>query len=319
MREQKPIVSVIVPVYNVKKYLGRCIDSILEQTYPNLEIILVDDGSTDGSGQICDQYHQAHSDVIQVIHQQNGGQSDARNAGIRSATGQYICFVDSDDYISPVMIHTLYEDIHTNQAQIARIDFQKFTGEYATAEEHTGSELEKWEPFTAIKKTFDDRYANYVVTGMYARSLFEHISFPAGYVMEDLGTLYLLYENALNITYRNQKLYYYFQREDSTLHRPNVKFFRDKFEMVLKRYQYLNNKYGEFEENIDLMILELLHSYPFICDDGALKDQAERELEFLWKNYRCRFSMTSKIRYYLFRFLRKAYCYFSRKRTLGRF
>ena len=102
----EPIVSVIIPVYNVEQYLKRCIDSVIDQTYRNLEIILVDDGSNDGSGEICDNYAQNDS-RIKVIHKSNGGLSDARNAGIDRSTGIYIMFVDSDDWINRECVELL--------------------------------------------------------------------------------------------------------------------------------------------------------------------------------------------------------------------
>ncbi|HFR3426712.1 TPA: glycosyltransferase, partial [Streptococcus suis] len=104
---KEELVSVIVPVYNVENYLSQCLDSIIHQTYKNLEIILVNDGSTDGSGKICDDYA-AKDGRIKVIHQENGGLSDARNKGLDLMTGQFVTFVDSDDYLENNCIHTLY-------------------------------------------------------------------------------------------------------------------------------------------------------------------------------------------------------------------
>ena len=101
------LVSIIVPVYNVDKYLERCVNSIIQQSYRNLEIILVDDGSTDNSGTICDTYKEKDDRII-VIHKENGGLSDARNAGIKIFTGEYVTFIDSDDYVSLDMICLLY-------------------------------------------------------------------------------------------------------------------------------------------------------------------------------------------------------------------
>ena len=107
------LISVVIPVYNVEKYLEKCLDSVVEQTYRNLEIILVDDGSTDNSGAICDRYAQKDSRVV-VIHQKNGGLSKARNVGIDTATGKYISFIDSDDYVGSCYIETLYKEIKPN-------------------------------------------------------------------------------------------------------------------------------------------------------------------------------------------------------------
>lgn len=113
------LISVIVPVYNVEHYLNRCVDSILAQTYSDLEILLVDDGSTDSSGAICDAY--ARQDArVQVIHKKNGGLSDARNCGIEHAKGRYFCFVDSDDGIAPQMIEVLYRNLLNAGADVSR-------------------------------------------------------------------------------------------------------------------------------------------------------------------------------------------------------
>ena len=111
------LISVIVPIYNVEKYLERCLDSIIKQTYKNLDIILVDDGSIDNSTKICDEYVKKDS-RIKVIHKENGGLSDARNVGIDNSDGKYICFIDSDDYIELDMIENLYDGIVKNNANI---------------------------------------------------------------------------------------------------------------------------------------------------------------------------------------------------------
>ncbi|CCK83183.1 Protein of unknown function [Lactobacillus equicursoris 66c] len=115
-------ISVIVPVYNVQKYLDRCVDSIVKQTYPNLEIILVDDGSKDNSGTMCDGYTDSR---IKVIHKANAGLGMARNSGIEMATGQYIMFVDSDDYIDLDMIEKLYSDLIKAKADTAIGGFKR--------------------------------------------------------------------------------------------------------------------------------------------------------------------------------------------------
>ena len=118
----KDLISVIIPVYNVDKYLERCIDSVIVQTYSNLEIILVDDGSNDDSGIICDRYAK-FDDRIKVIHKKNGGVSSARNEGIKYCNGKYIGFVDSDDYIDSTMYEYLYNLLISNDADISCCDF----------------------------------------------------------------------------------------------------------------------------------------------------------------------------------------------------
>lgn len=125
MTIENPLISVIVPVYNVENYMRQCIDSLLKQTLPNIEIILVDDGATDKSPEICDEYAKEHSN-IRVIHKLNGGLGSARNEGMKIARGKYIGFVDSDDYVSKKMYETLWNLAETNDADCAYCEFARF-------------------------------------------------------------------------------------------------------------------------------------------------------------------------------------------------
>lgn len=122
------LISVIVPVYNVERYLRRCVDSILHQTYQDLEILLVDDGSTDASGAICDEYA-AQEERVTAVHQKNGGLSAARNAGLERAQGTYLCFVDSDDFLDSRMLETLCRDLQEQDADVAVVGFRMFERE----------------------------------------------------------------------------------------------------------------------------------------------------------------------------------------------
>lgn len=126
-KNYKPIVTVIVAVFNIEKYVPRCVDSILAQTYDNLQIILVDDGSTDESGRICDKYKEKDG-RIEVIHKKNGGLSDARNAGLDKADGEYVGFVDGDDWIEPFMYEKMFTACHDNNAQIAICRYNQIGG-----------------------------------------------------------------------------------------------------------------------------------------------------------------------------------------------
>jgi glycosyltransferase involved in cell wall biosynthesis len=126
--EAKGLISVIIPVYNVEKYLRECVDSVLSQTYKSYEIILVDDGSTDGSGEICDEYIDGHSQV-KVIHKANGGLSDARNTGLKNAKGEYVYFLDSDDYIVPDAFQKLINISIKEQSDFVFFDASSFLDE----------------------------------------------------------------------------------------------------------------------------------------------------------------------------------------------
>lgn len=178
------LISVIIPVYNVEKYLRECLDSVCAQTYRNLEIICVDDGSTDASGEICDEY--ARSDArVRVIHQKNGAASAARNAGLDAAKGSYISFVDSDDIIHPRFIETLYEGIQDTGAQIAACGYRRFTdGETPPEIEYM---REKWfiwtqkEAIVELTKTSDHLRGEFVTVPcnkLFARKLFQTLRFP---------------------------------------------------------------------------------------------------------------------------------------------
>jgi len=212
-------ISVVVPVYNVAIYLRRCIDSILVQTYKNLEIILVDDGSTDNSGKICDWYKK-QDERVEVIHKENGGQSSARNAGIKIASGDYIAFVDSDDWI----VRDIYEycidlagtmncDVVDFQCVFTNGESMKFNSNLIYKTEL----IEKKEilrdylfrgqteksPFSSCRK-------------LYKRSLFETVRFPEGKINEDIATNYKVLMSCNRLVHTDKIGYYYFQNSTST-------------------------------------------------------------------------------------------------------
>lgn len=181
------LVSVIVAVYNIEEYLPRCVDSISGQTYRNLEIILVDDGSTDGSGRICDEYA-AGDGRIRVIHKRNGGLSDARNAGLDAATGKYIGFVDGDDWIEPDMYGAMCEACERESAQIAVCRYKQITGK-GVIDASTGNSvlLSKAEAME-IYVCGDERYLIYnsVWSKLFLARLIRGMRFPVGKNSEDI-------------------------------------------------------------------------------------------------------------------------------------
>lgn len=256
--------SIIVPVYNVEQYLDRCLRSLINQSYKNIEIILVDDGSPDKCPQMCEDW--AQKDYrIKVIHKKNGGLSDARNKGIEVARGEYICFVDSDDYIAERYVETLYDLICNNHTEISAIAFK----EVFLMEEDLDTSMMRektitvFEGMDALRELFsNDTFANYAWNKMYKKELFFNVQFPVGKKMEDLGTTYKLLLKAGRIAYSTEILYYYYQREDSILHKTNLSFFQDKFELSRERYERILNIYPDLIEN-DFFFLEiLLEAYP---------------------------------------------------------
>ena len=213
---QEPLISVIVPVYKVEQYLPKCVDSILNQTYRNLEVILVDDGSPDTCGVICDAYAEKDSRV-KVIHKENGGLSSARNAGIDIAQGEYFGFVDSDDWIEPGMYETLYAGIAKYNAQMA------YGGRYdvdgATGEKTIGLCPQKEECISGMEMLGRVFVWDNVDSGawdkLYHRSLFEEIRYPHGMINEDIAIFYKLMELADKVAMCNKPLYNYLHRANS--------------------------------------------------------------------------------------------------------
>lgn len=181
------LISLIVAVYNIEEYIPRCIESILAQTYRNLEIILVDDGSTDRSGRICDDYA-ARDARIRVIHKQNGGLSDARNAGMDVANGEYIGFVDGDDWIEPDMYYAMYEACEAAGAQIAACRYKQITKQGVIDASGGNSVSLSGTAALEIYVTGDERYQIYnsVWSKLFERSLVEDMRFPVGKNSEDI-------------------------------------------------------------------------------------------------------------------------------------
>lgn len=304
------LVSIIVPVYNVEAYLCRCVESLIYQTYKNIEIILVDDGSTDNSGKLCDKFEMMYPEKIKVIHKRNGGLSDARNVGIKNIHGSYICFVDSDDFVSEKMVEVMVSDIQKYDVEIACVGYQNFDHEENLADiENISNVTEVYDRFAAVKLLFSSEgYCNFAWNKLYKAELFNAIEFPYGRKMEDLGTTYLLIDKCNRISYNRQKLYYYFQREDSILHNTDRNFYIDKCLLAMERYQYLKNKYGDFEENIEFIIFSIFQCYPYIINKKNLCEKAENEMEYLWKNKRNSFTLKRKIKFWLFKYNKKMYC-----------
>lgn len=204
-------ISVIVPVYKVEAYLHRCVDSILNQTFENFELILVDDGSPDNCGAICDEYA-AKESRIHVIHQKNGGLSAARNAGIDwvfvNSDSQWITFVDSDDWIHPEMLATLYGAVVKKHVNVSVCNFAKTCGETPDVKPEE-NEIGLCTP----EELFSVRQVNAVIAcgKLYGRKAFEHIRYPDGKIHEDEFTTYKIIFAEKQIAVTDAKLYFYFQ------------------------------------------------------------------------------------------------------------
>ncbi len=216
------LVSIIVPVYNVEKYLHRCVDSILSQDYVHLEVILVNDGSTDNSPMICDAYAQSDG-RIKVIHKPNGGLSDARNTGIDHATGEYIAFVDSDDYVDRTYINTMLLAALENEADLVMCNFECVSDNGDSIAWQPGRSFPAFYGKVASNSAmiaFSDPVGGvYVVSWnkLYKNSLFNNVRFPVGKIHEDQFVIHHLVDQCDFIFCVPDRLYYYVQRENSIM------------------------------------------------------------------------------------------------------
>lgn len=213
-----PLISVIVPVYKVEEYLSRCIDSILAQTYTDFELILVDDGSTDRCGVICDRYAEDDSRVI-VIHKENGGVSSARNVGLDIAGGQYIVFVDSDDWVDHKMLEKKMRLMGIYNADIVEVGYCRVK-EQTEFTDDAEEEIVVLNGIRAAESLYftDTFYCNVMVWGkLYKAELFKNIRFPEGRYCEDLAVIYRLFVQSNVIVCCSNIAYFYFQSVESIM------------------------------------------------------------------------------------------------------
>lgn len=240
-------ISIIVPVYKTQDYIDRCIKSILGQSYQDFELILVDDGSPDKAGIICDEYARK-DDRIKVIHQNNSGQSVARNNALKVATGDYYCFIDSDDYVADDLLEMLYSLITKNDADISLVNYKTFTGERAEAESKTTSDIVLYNNTSMIKNIHMVKDELYVVMWgkLFKKELFDGIQFPEGRICEDLHVLYRIYDRAKTSVFSNEKLYYYYRGNvSSSTYSINKKFYDDVFWVLEQEIEYIDNRHPE--------------------------------------------------------------------------
>lgn len=240
------LISVVVPVYNVAAYLERCIDSLIAQTYKPLEIILVDDGATDNSGEICDSFEKKYPEMIKVVHQENQGLSGARNTGLAYAHGNYITFVDSDDWLATDMVETMYNNLKKNGAQISGIGLYQAYEDGRLIKNSSKNEISVMNQKEALGKfLFNENLTVCVCGKLYLTSLWDTVKCPEGKLFEDQYTTYKLIDQADRIVFDPSPKYYYFKRHGSIGHSS----FTDKtYELywgVQEQYEYITEKYPE--------------------------------------------------------------------------
>lgn len=273
------LVSVIVPIYKVEKYIHRCIESIINQTYVNLEVILVDDGSPDSCGTICDEYAKADNRIV-VVHKANGGLSDARNAGLDIMHGYFVTFVDSDDYISLDYVEKLYKVLKDNNADIS------ICAEEYILELSDGKEKVIKRPFNEFKGTKrltveealscslrQDLFEASACAKLYRASLFSDVRFPVGYAYEDQGTTYKTFLRSEKIVYVGEQLYFYLQRSGSILHsNGSSKRYWDGIQMIEQQYNDVIKCFPRLKQPANVRLISMY--FHTLLGGSLTKDKA---------------------------------------------
>ena len=228
--------SIIVPVYNGGKYLRQCLDSVVSQTYSAWELLLIDDGSTDGSSAVCDEYA-ARDSRVKVVHKQNGGQAAARNDGVALAKGRFISFVDCDDWLEPDMYETMIGMLDTHQADIIVCGY---TEEYAGRQKHVGADgqLTVYEAQEALKLVLQGRIGSYLWSMLFRREVVQE-PMPSLNPYEDHATIFKWVSHAGRVITLHRSFYHYRQLQGSSLHSYNPKNGNHFFQAIKERYYYV--------------------------------------------------------------------------------
>ncbi len=298
------LISVIVPIYGVEKYLEECLKSIINQTYTNLEIILVDDGSPDNCGKICDEYLKKDN-RIKVIHKNNGGLSDARNAGLDIANGEYIAFIDSDDCINEEFIQKLYYNCKNYKCDIAEANYIRFSNKISKDKQKEN--LEIFTNIQMVERIYNrSTYGRTIVVWnkLYKKEIIKQYRFQKGKIHEDEFIMYkIFYENDIKIAVLNEILYYYRFTPNSIMNQKFDLRRLDKLEAYEERMKYfLEKKETNFYYlTLDKYLSTILNYYALAKDSkdiqNILMDKFKKNYEIIW-NFK-NITLIKKIRYKL--------------------
>ena len=278
------MISIIVPVYNVEPYLRKCLDSIINQTYRDLEILIIDDGSTDGSGEICNEYA-ASDHRLQVIHQNNKGLSEARNSGIDIATGDYILFVDGDDWIESNTVECLYQACLDHNAEVSCCGHYKEFADRTTVHSLVTSKKE-YEGEEIAVPAMKGSFAHYAWEKLWERSLFEECRFPSGMQFEDVATTWRLFLRCNKVVCIPDVLFHYTYRKDSIGNTKTMKNLADRWAAFKERYDMMSDKSDELKRICTMGCLQTIgYTWRWLY---IVKDRDEKKLnemrEFLKNN-----------------------------------
>lgn len=285
---KEPLISIIVPVYGVEKYLTQCVQSLINQTYKNLEIILVDDGSPDNSGALCDEL--AKTDTrIKVIHRPNGGLSAARNDGLAIASGEMLGFVDSDDYIDNDMYHYLYSLLSKYDADISVCAFRKFSEESGVLQKENAEEITSYSNKQAMKLLLEDELiGSHPCNKLFKRSIFGDLKFPEGRVYEDIALMHRVFAQANTVACSTKMEYNYLIRGNSTSYTQTAKWGYSLFKAFQDRCEFICEEYPEFsdiaiEKAIGVALGSFIH-WAHFKRDAQLRAWEKETLGFMRNN-----------------------------------
>lgn len=315
MIKENELISIIVPIYNVEKYLPKCIESIMTQTYENIEIILVDDGSTDNSGLICDEYKEKDSRIV-VIHKKNGGLSDARNTGTETAKGEYVGFIDSDDYIDKTMYEKLYNAIKQNDADMSICSWVRVDedgDEIIVENESSPLKDEVINGEIALSKVLVNNGVFYVTAWnkLYKKDLVKKIKFPVGKIHEDEFTVHRFMHKCNKIVCISDILYFYLKRSDSITgikssdKKKELRSLINSSEAMLDRCEYCIEYYSEnkdiIEKVMSLFIFSISHL--IIKGYGYSKDLIAAYRKVYLKSQKINISKKKRIIFGMFNYI----------------
>ena len=310
------LISVIVPIYKVEQYLEKCVNSITSQTYTNLEIILVDDGSPDNCPAICDQL--AKTDKrIKVVHKPNGGLSDARNVGFENSSGKYITFVDSDDYLNHNFIETLYRNIINTDADMSIVGYQEvFEDSTVNQAETLQNEVLCFDNSNKFEQLCDKHKLNFIIAWgkLYNRKLFNTIKFPVGKINEDEFVAHHIINACQKICFENVPYYYYLQRQNSIMHTTYTERNLHVFEALEERLAFFNTNPRLQSETLYSYISTIINRYHKF--NKPLRKVLLTNFKKLIKQHKHivkTFSLKRKIKIRLFKYFRMFYKYYNNK------
>jgi glycosyltransferase involved in cell wall biosynthesis len=284
-------VSVVVPIYKVEKYLSKCLDSIITQTYKNLEVILVDDGSPDNCGLIAEQYTERDS-RIKVLHKENGGLSDARNYGMKNVTGEYTLFVDSDDWIAPNMIEQLVLVANQLQADVVQAAFYYAYDDYLLFDSRVyikGSPPIIYDNKSLMAQlVINERVKNFAWGKLYKTKLIKDIPFKKGVLFEDVYWAHQAMKNVKRFVILNNPFYYYTQREDSIVANYSSRNL-DIIEGLKERHQFIEEYYRDLtDESFRVLLKTNLIHYNLLLRNRKIDQNSlyRKEIkQFIYENY----------------------------------